>query len=573
MNCQNCTKQFEISYEQQNLFEKLGVPAPTFCPHCRLVRRMAYRNERTLYRRKCDAPDHDEEVISVFSPNKEDRIYCQKSWWGDAWDGTTYARDYDFSKPFFLQMRELWKEVPDMALLNINPVNSDYCSITEGNKNCYLVIGGDYNEDSMYSAFVFNSKNVVDCYWLKKCEFCYEVSESMSCTNLSYSKLCEGCFDSAFLYNCKNSHHCFGCVNLKNASYQIFNEQYSKEGYEAKLKELGIEDFSNREQQKQAYEDFIKKFPRKYARILASVECTGDNIEHAKNVKDSFDVFDGAEDSFNLWLTYSQIKDSSDLDHSGRQTELSYECSTLYPASRVFFSRFIFTGHDIEYSYNCHNSSYLFGCVGLKNKQYCILNKQYTKEEYENLVPKIKAHMNEMPYITSTGVVYKYGEFFPIELSPFAYNETVAFELEPMSKEGILSKGYSFEEQAAKQYTITKNHSELPQKIAAVDESVTKEIISCAHEGKCNHGCSTAFRITKEELEFYQRMNIPLPHVCSNCRHYERIAYRNPLHLWKRECDCKGISSQDGMYTNEMIHPHGQKSAELNSKQVTLLRN
>jgi hypothetical protein len=27
--------------------------------------------------------------------------------------------------------------------------------------------------------------------------------------------------------------------------------------------------------------------------------------------------------------------------------------------------------------------------VGLHDKSYCILNKQYTKEEYEELVPKI----------------------------------------------------------------------------------------------------------------------------------------------------------------------------------------
>ena len=29
-----------------------------------------------------------------------------------------------------------------------------------------------------------------------------------------------------------------GCVNLRNASYQIFNVQYSKEEYEEKIKEL-----------------------------------------------------------------------------------------------------------------------------------------------------------------------------------------------------------------------------------------------------------------------------------------------------------------------------------------------
>lgn len=540
-NCQNCKKDFTISQEQIDLLGRLCVPLPTFCPNCRLVRRMAYRNERSLYKRKCDASGHQEEVISIFSPSKTDTIYCQNAWWGDSWDGITYSSEYDFSKPFFVQFRDLWRKVPDMALLNINPVNSDYCSITEGNKNCYLVVGGDFNEDSSYSAFVFYSKYVMDCYWLKKCEFCYETSESVSCTNLLYSRLCEGCFDSAFLYNCKNCSHCFGCANLKNASYQIFNEQYTKEAYEEKLKEFSIESFQNREVMKKNYEEHIKKYPRRFARILHSVDCTGDNIEHAKNVKDSFDVFDGAEDSFNLWLTYSAMKDCSDCDHSGRNSELSYECSTLYPAHRVLFSRFIFDGHDIEYSYNCHNSSYLFGCVGLRNKSYCIFNKQYSKEEYTSMVVAIKKHMDEMPFIAKNGAVYAYGEFFPVELSPFAYNETVAAELSPLSKEDILKNGYEYQEQNQKKYAVTMTPSMIPSIVKDADDTLVKEIIECAHKGVCQHGCSTAFRLTQEEIDFYMRMNIPIPHLCPNCRHYERISYKNPLMLWNRSCECHEV--------------------------------
>ena len=55
----------------------------------------------------------------------------------------------------------------------------------------------------------------------------------------------------------------------------------------------------------------------------------------------------------------------------------------------------------VQYCQILRNSSDAFGCIGLRNKQYCILNKQYTKQEYEELVPKIISHMNEMPYISS----------------------------------------------------------------------------------------------------------------------------------------------------------------------------
>jgi hypothetical protein len=66
-NCQSCKQPFIIEPEDFNFYVKIDVPPPTFCPDCRLQRRMAFRNERTLYKRKCDAPGHDEEMLSLFS--------------------------------------------------------------------------------------------------------------------------------------------------------------------------------------------------------------------------------------------------------------------------------------------------------------------------------------------------------------------------------------------------------------------------------------------------------------------------------------------------------------------------
>ena len=47
----------------------------------------------------------------------------------------------------------------------------------------------------------------------------------------------------------------------------------------------------------------------------------------------------------------------------------------------------IFSIANVAYSQFCYNSKDLFGCVGFVT-QYCILNKQYSKEEYEALVPR-----------------------------------------------------------------------------------------------------------------------------------------------------------------------------------------
>jgi hypothetical protein len=106
---------------------------------------------------------------------------------------------------------------------------------------------------------------------------------------------------------------------------------------------------------------------------------------------------------------------------TGWPAELCYEgISTCINAYRNFFSSLCWTCRDIEYCHSCFNSHDLFGCIGFKHNEYCILNKQYTKEEYFKLKEKLKKHMIETK---------EYGEFFPIEISPFEYEKTMAVML------------------------------------------------------------------------------------------------------------------------------------------------
>jgi hypothetical protein len=211
------------------------------------------------------------------------------------------------------------------------------------------------------------------------------------------------------------------------------------------------------------------------------------------------------------------------------------------------FSKFclsFWSGSYGTYSDTCENCTNVFGCIGLRNKQYCILNKQYTKEEYEELVPKIVDQMNSMPYIDKAGKTYGFGEYFPSEISPFAYNETVAQEFFPLTKEDAITKKYDWFEQEAKNYKITKQANELPEDIKDVPDTITAEIIGCEHGGRCSDQCITAFKITSQELQFYKKMNLPLPRLCSNCRHYERMKQRNPLKIWHRKCMKPGCPNE-----------------------------
>jgi hypothetical protein len=188
----------------------------------------------------------------------------------------------------------------------------------------------------------------------------------------------------------------------------------------------------------------------------------------------------------------------------------------------------------------------------VQKKQYCIFNKQYTKEEYEALVSKIIQHMNEMPYVDKRGRIYRYGEFFPSELALFAYNESLAFSDFPLTKEQAIAEGYTWQESEEKDYKITLEPEAIPDNIKDVTDDIIKESVGCAHRGKCSCKCTTAFKITKQELDFYRTNDLPIPRLCHNCRHVRRSKNQRPLKLWHRRCMCdKQHTQHSGRCPNE----------------------
>ena len=58
--------------------------------------------------------------------------------------------------------------------------------------------------------------------------------------------------------------------------------------------------------------------------------------------------------------------------------------------------------------------------------------------------------MNQMPYEDKKGRIFKYGEFFPTEIMPFSYNDSVVCEYFPLTKEEILEKGYKYKDPETK---------------------------------------------------------------------------------------------------------------------------
>jgi hypothetical protein len=534
--CKITGEKFEFTDWELQVLRKFSVdfPAPTLCIEERHRRRLAHRNERKIYKSKCALSG--KEILSVYSPDKPYKILAPDVWWSDQWDPKAYGRDFDFSRPFFEQFAELERDVPHLALINVNGENSDYCNLTTGNKNCYLVFGGDYNQDSMYSAFSMHGIDNVDVYWVTGSELIYDCTDCEGCYNLKYSRNCVSCRESAFLFACRNCENCFGCVGLIGKKYHIFNQPYSPEEYKKKIAEYDLSSWKSVQYLKEEFEKFRLKFPHRYAQIINSENCTGDHISNAKNCINCFGIEGPAEDAKDLFLSAENIKDCLSSSHFGYKVELYYEMLGSLEGRDCAFCSFSWTSQSTFYCEMVTNSHDLFGCSNMKRAEYCILNKQYSKEEYFALRDRIMEHMKK------TG---EWGEFFPIQNSLFAYNETVAQDYFPLTKEEALAKGYQWLDEERRSGVGPM----IPDRISDTTDTILGQALVCEKTGR-------PYRVIPQELAFYRKMGVPVPHYAPETRNELRIALRNPIQTWERKCvKCnKPIQSSYAPHRPEIVY-------------------
>ena len=551
-NCQNCKQDFIIEPEDFTFYEKMKVPAPTFCPQCRFQRRIMFRNERVLYKRKCDLCSKD--MVTTFSPDSKLVVYCSACWWSDKWDDSEYFLDYNPTRSFFEQMIELQKKTPHMALVNdyATLINSDYVNHAGSVKNCYLIFNADFCENVLYSSIAVSVKDSMDCHMVGESELMYQDIDSTG-YRLFFSESCTKCSGSYFLKSCTGCDNCFGCINLRNKKYYIFNEPYTKEDYLKKIKEFKLNSYEGLLKTRKIVDEFWLRYPNKYMHKDAQcVNVSGEYVFRAKNALNCYQARELEDARYCQFITMPPAKDIYDLSEWGMGVQRIVDCITVGEgADLVKFSCGAWHQGTMEVEYGMHNVScqYTFGCINQKKKQYHILNKKYSPEEYVALRARIIEDMDKNPYVDSVGRIWRYGEFLPYDLSPFMYNETQAIQYYDLSKEEVLKNGWKWRESSTNNHTITLPADKIPDSINEVQDSILKDILGCGL-------CGKAFKITSAELALLRRFEFPVSHLCSDCRHLERLARINPPKLWDRNCfKCKtAIKTSYSPDRKEMVY-------------------
>jgi hypothetical protein len=460
---------------------------------------------------------------------------CNECWNGDDWDQYENGKDIDWNKSLFSQIYELFRLQPRVFRYGVgNNINSDYANSVVNSKDVYLSFSVLDSENVMFSENADVCKNLADSLYVSKMDKCYwnvDCTENYNCHFMLES---QKNIDSWFLYDCSNCQNCCMSSNLRNKSFVFRNRQLSKDQYNKELEKLFTDTFSGIESAKTEFNILKQQAIIRYAKNINSINTEGDHISNSKDVKNSFDVgnSENISNSYRI-VSCKDIKDCCWVLNGEQEYET---ISGTENASDQIGCVVCFGSSRTEYSLFCRNSSDCFGCVGLKNAKYCILNKQYSKEEYLELIPKLRQHMKDIPFIDSKNRIYRYGEFYPYEMSPFGYNETLAHDYFPKNKETIDQEGFNWKPIETKNYQITINSTDLPDSIDGIEESMLNEVIGCPNNGDYVTQCTTAFKVTPEELLFYKQNKLPLPRYCPNCRHYERLKYRNPMRLYKRGC-------------------------------------
>ncbi len=501
--CTSCNEKFEITDRELLMYEKVNLVIPDICVQCRWKHHMAFWPFGKFRTGQSDLSG--ERLITILPENARYPIYTSKEWWSDAWDPMDYEQDYNSNRSFFEQLKELQEKVPRPHQQGAQNVDCDWCDDAWESKNCYLSRSTLRAENLLYGYRAIDIKDSADISHVFNLDQCYDCGYCFSSYNLLFSKNCRDCIDSSFLFDCRNCSNCFMSWNLRGKSYCIENVQYTKEEYMKKMKSINLGSYTELQKFKNQYKEILKNNAvHKENFNIKTYDSFGTYMTNCNNCTNVF-CWEESENCVNC-LRGLKAKDCIDLTGCW-SIQVSGNNSCCTNAYDLKGSIWCDGARYSEYCDECLEVDYCFGCVGLRKKKYCILNRQYTKEEYENLKEKIIIDMKERG---------EYGQFPPYSLGLLPYNlSTAAIYFPEVTKDYVVERGGYWEESESKTIEgMTTN--ELPDLISDIDSSISKQALICPITG-------WRYNISEAELTFLKNKNIALPRVHFDVRTKDRL--------------------------------------------------
>ncbi|MDD5770397.1 MAG: hypothetical protein PHE25_05500 [Candidatus Gracilibacteria bacterium] len=445
----------------------------------------------------------NEKYISRYpSTNRSPKLVSNKEFNENRDELTNYGFDFNENKTFFQNFEELFKKVPiSPTISQMAGENTDFSDTIVASSNSYLsnIVVEDcknifysfqvinHSEDVFNSVRVIETSNVI-----------YFSSIIYNSFKIFYSKNIIGSNNIWFSNALQGCSECIFCDNLENKSYCIKNKQYEKNEYLKEKQEI-LKDKNN----------FLKYYKeiKDIGKNIGSTNSIGRYIIKSENVENGFIVSNTRNGRNVVFVGIGE--NFYDLFDCGMEAKDFYGvCGGGTYSNNVYCSTQIETCSKMYYSFYCNNCSFCLGCIGLKNKSFCILNKQYSKEEWYELANKIFSQMDK------DGIL---GDFFPGELNPFYFNDTMAYLIDDsFTKEEVEKEGYMWRDEKIK-VDIPENAEIVEMKNLSsfqgfdsngnwfINPEIMKKVIQDEN--------GNIYKIVPMEYEFLMKHGLPLPEI------------------------------------------------------------
>jgi len=411
--------------------------------------------------------------------------------------------DYDFNLSLFENYEKLFLQTDIFNVIDHwGAENSDYADMVYNSKNAYLSTVVISNcENVLYSISTKdNCTNVFNSIatWSNS-ENIYFCSGILNSFNIFYSRFINNCNNIWFSTNLVWCSECINCNNLDNQKYCINNEKLEKAEYLLKKEEI----LKNKLNFEKNYLNLDKKWDN-----INSKNTTWSSMFSSENVENWYFwyyVKDSKNVMFTGWVDWDH--NMYDVFTAGSPTAHDFYWVMWANWENLYCCKNITLSSNLFYSYWCDNCSNLIWCIWLKNKNYCILNKQYSKEDWEKLASKIFKTMEKD---------WTLWEFFPASLNPFYFNDTVAGLIWWFKKEEIIKEGFMWRDEKIKvdipDESIVVDIEEL-NKYEWFDENWNWQLNSEILKKVIKDKSWDYYKIVKMEYDFLQKHWLPLPRL------------------------------------------------------------
>ncbi|MFH1253610.1 MAG: hypothetical protein V1664_04765 [Candidatus Uhrbacteria bacterium] len=431
-------------------------------------------------------------LLTYIHPHTQFKIISDEEW--HTKDFSTINQELFPEHSFFNQLFNLATKVPLSTYKNVErPVNS-IARISLGDEDSYFV-EGTKSKRCFYCTDSFNIEDSSEVCWSSQVNNSYDVLRSHNISNCRVVRESRACLNCFFIFDCRNCQDCFMSWNQRNKKYLWNNEQLTAEEWHRQIKKIDFGDF----------DIFDKYYLEFFSKINSEIvwpenfndKCqnsTGEYLQNSLNCERGW-YCDGAKNSYyGLWDNFGSENNALGI-HPG--SSHCYGNAAAFNCQNCLFNYFAIRCQNCEYCIECYDCENCFGCVGLKRKKFCILNKQYSEDEYWKILDNLKCAMLDRG---------EYGEPTPLKfiLTPLSSS---SFGLGFAQAEKQMA-GLDFEPSLNGAYgdwseKTFYNSNDLPKKIDNVEEEwIGRALISTDYQ--------RPFTILKPELAFYKKMRLPV---------------------------------------------------------------